>query len=506
MVTETHKAPYSHYLFDANMSQEIDRRTIKEMDIDGFTLMEIAGSSAANKILAMDVDRSHGIYLCGKGNNGGDALVIARYLLQHNCSATIVFLSGSDDLSPDAQKNLRLLRQFDANAQLTIYNDWDSFSPPENIDFILDGMLGTGLDSNLRGDYTSAVNWANNQAAPTFAADIPTGLHADSGLVMGQAVTADQTFAFGGRKQGFYLNEGPNRTGYITYCELPFPNKFKDDCHTFLLDDRWIDIPSPSPGNHKYDGGVLYIIAGSEGLTGAAMMAAESAWAEGVGAVMLICPKGILPIYEQRLPSIIKKPVGTRQDFYFNENHVSQTLDIIHQKKGNVLLGPGIGRAEQTLAFVESFINHNKRDTVIDADGLWALSELSSWHKPQDSRWILTPHPGELQRLTGKNISDDRNRLEAVRYFSHHHQLTVLSKGMPGIVGTPDGACYLTNYNTRYFARAGSGDVLAGKVGAFLTLGHQPAMSCAMGLLRGQQKLNNFLNNHQGLPEPNDFI
>jgi len=506
MVKETLDAPYSHYLLDANLSREIDRRTINEMNIDGFTLMEVAGSSAAKKLLQKEHAFSHGVYLCGKGNNGGDALVVARYLLQNDINATVIFLGGTDDLSEDAAKNFELLQRFDAQNRLTIHDSWQDFNPSIAFDFIVDGMLGTGLDSELRGDYAEATAWANDQAAPIFSMDIPTGLHANSGKIMGAAIKATQTFAFGAKKQGFYLDDGPSCTGNVEYCELPFPNSFKESCENYLIEESWVPVESPVPGRHKYESGVLYIIAGSEGLTGAAIMAAQSAWAEGLGAVILVCPRAILPIYEQTLPSVIKKPVGTRDDYFFKADHVPEVISITREKEGKVLLGPGLGREQETVTFTEQFLSQNAADTIIDADGLWCLSQLSSWNKPEATNWILTPHPGELQRLTGKQLPGDAERLECVRDYCLSHGITTLSKGLPGIVGTPSGKCYLTNYNTQYFARAGSGDVLAGKISAYLALGCAPDKSCALGLLRGKQKLDHFLQHHQGLPEPKDFI
>lgn len=506
MVTETLEAPYSHYLLDADLSQEIDRRTIEEMGIDGFTLMEIAGSSAANIILEKD-DISHGIYLCGKGNNAGDALVVARYLLQHDVEATLIFLSGIDDLSPDTQKNLRLLKKFNPGNKLTIYENWTAFKVPKKYDFIVDGMLGTGLTSDVRNSYADAVVWANKQSQPIFAMDIPTGLHSDSGKKMGSAIHADITFTFGGRKQGFYLGDGPEFAGSIHYCELPFPNKFKKNCATFLLDESWLSPQTPTPGEHKYNSGVLYIIAGSEGLTGAAIMSAKSAWAEGLGAVILICPQGLLTIYEQTLPSIIKKPVGKREDYHFKKEHSDQVQKILSEKKGAVLLGPGIGRKDTTVKFVEKILSSNNYPTIIDADGLWCLAQLDHWPKPDQSEWILTPHPGELSRLVNReNISSQKQRLSTVRKYAHQKNVTLLSKGMPGIVGTPSGKCYLTNYNTRYFARAGTGDVLAGKISANLALQNNPDRSCCLGLLNGKLKLNDYLKDYPQLPEPKDFI
>lgn len=506
MVTSSLNAPVDYYLLNAELSRETDRRTIDEMDIDGFTLMEIAGSSAAKKILKGEKKLTHGIFLCGKGNNGGDALVIARYLLQHNIKGTVVFLSGTDDLSPDAEKNYELLQKFDSQNNISIAESWDDFYPPSDFDFIVDGMLGTGLDSDVRGDYIKAVEWVNDQTVTIFAIDIPTGLHTDSGKIMGCAVKADQTFTFGGHKQGFYLNDGPSLTGAVEYCELPFPNKFKESCSTFLLDESWIDIEPPAPGKHKYDSGILYIIAGSEGLTGAAIMAAQSAWAEGLGAVILICPRAILPVFEQSLPSVIKKPVGNRDDYFFKKEHAEEVLEIITEKEGTTLLGPGLGRKESTVKFVDQLLSQNTTDAVIDADGLWCLSQLHEWKQPEKSDWILTPHPGELKLLASKSMSDDYQRLKIVRNYAEKHHVTIMAKGMPGIIGTPSGRSYLTSYDTRYFARAGSGDVLAGKISAFLTLGFGPARSSAMGLLRGKEKLNQYLKYNRGLPEPKDFI
>lgn len=507
MVKDTLEAPYSHYSLSAELSQEIDRRTIEEMKIDGFTLMEVAGSSAARIILQKHPDLSNGVFLCGKGNNGGDALVVARYLLQNDIDTSIVFISGTDDLSPDADKNFGLLEHYAAPGTLTVYEGWESFEQTEEPDFIVDGMLGTGLDSDLRGNYAQAVKWANNRQVPTFAMDIPTGLHPDSGSVMGTAIKTDQTFAFGGRKTGFYLNDGPSISGEIHYCELPFPNHYKEECSTFVLDESWVPIEPPAPSRHKYDAGVLYIVAGSEGLTGAAIMAAQSAWSEGLGAVILICPRGVLPIYEQNLPPIIKKSVGDRDDFFFKEEHVNKVLNIIREKEGKVLLGPGLGRDESTTHFVKQFAAQNTTDTVIDADGLWCLAQLSEWQKPAQTRWILTPHPGELQRfIEDKDLLKGEQRLKAVKAFARDRGITVLSKGMPGIIGTPEGRCYITNYNTQYFSRAGNGDVLAGKIGAHLAFGKEPDLSCAVGLLLGKQKLDRFIQNSQGLPEPKDFI
>lgn len=506
MMDKMFKAPYSHCLLNARLSRYIDKKTINDIGIDGFTLMEVAGSSAAKILLSGHFELNHGIYLCGKGNNAGDALVVARYLVQNDISATIVFISGTEDLSPSADKNLQLLKKFAGDEQLLIHSGWNEFDAQTEFNFIVDGMLGTGLDSEVRKDYAAAVEWANKQSSPTFSMDIPTGLHSDTGDKMGVVISADQTFAFGGYKLGYFLESGPDATGNVHYCELPFPNTLKKECNDFLIDPSWVGKPDRKPGRHKYERGLLYIIAGSEGLTGAGIMTAQSAWAEGLGAVVLICPHGILPPFEKNLPSVIKKPVGSRNDYCFKEEHQKAVSEIVEEKPGVVLLGPGLGRDPETIKFTNHFLENNTANTVIDADALWCLSQKKDWNRPGKSNWILTPHPGELSKFTNKSIDEDSTRLKVVKKLSGEKKVTILSKGMPAIVGTEDGKSYITSYDTTPFSRAGSGDVLAGKIAAFWTLGNIAPKSCVLGLLKGKEKLDTYTVHNEKLPEPIDLI
>ncbi|MDX1637017.1 MAG: NAD(P)H-hydrate dehydratase [Balneolaceae bacterium] len=506
------RIPHSHFLCTAAQSQQMDRSTIEDFGIDGYTLMEVAGSSAAKELLNDLSPQSHGIYLCGKGNNAGDALVMARYLVQHGHPATLVFISGTGDLSTDAEKNWSLLKkiaEFDSSAaDIVHFESWNEFQETrvDTVDFIVDGMLGTGLDSNLRGDYINAVRWASQSGHPVYAVDIPTGLHADSGQIMGEAIHASVTFSFGTLKIGFYLENGPEHCGDIRLFELPFPYYLKQ-CNSYLLDRSWVPKPEYGPSTHKYEAGILYIIAGSEGLTGAAIMSARSAWAEGIGAVIVVCPRGILQVFENTLPQIIKKPVGSPADPCFKEEHLEEVLETVEEKRGTVLFGPGIGRDASTRSFASSFFDRFDGHLLIDADGLWCLAQDNSWQKPEGAEWILTPHPGELSRLTTDDFSSGSERLQAVRALSTNKEVTMVSKGYPAVVGTPGGDTLLTGYDTRIFARAGFGDVLAGKIGAYWAMGSPAAESAALGLLDGYDKVKGeFIDNNHRHPEPNDLI
>lgn len=503
-------SPFS--IATAEQSRQIDATTVEQAGIDSFTLMEVAGSSAAKSMLEHMQPGNHGVFLCGKGNNGGDALVAARYLAQHGIRTTIVFVGGTD-LSPDAGKNRELLQSIadnDPETTVGFLDGWNDFDPALRPDFIVDGMLGTGLDSELRGDFNEAAAWANNKVAPVYAMDIPTGLHADSGAAMGEAVRASRTYAFGTLKQGFYLGDGPSLTGDIEFCELPFPRYLQQQGQTFLMDEAWLPPLSNRKARHKYEAGVVHIVAGSEGLTGAAIMAAKSAWSEGVGAVVLICPRGVLNVFENTLPQVIKQGVGQPDDACFRAGHIADVLEIIDEKAGPVLLGPGLGRQPDTAAFAAGFMEQNSRDLILDADGLWALARQDGWAKPEEASWILTPHPGELSSLLGHSFGNDLERLSAVTETASAKGVTLLSKGFPVIVGTPDGRKYLSGYDTRIFSRAGFGDILAGKIAGCSALGDAPPVACIRALLKGYRKAstlhNDDMNTHTHPLEPLDLV
>lgn len=500
-----------YWIATAEQSQLIDADTIQNFGIDGFTLMEIAGAKTAQHLLEIGIEDQHGVFLCGKGNNAGDALVVARYLIQYNLKATIVFLSGIDDLSTDTHKNLTLLKKISENTpetdNLQIITSWQDFEPSVQADFIVDGMLGTGLSSDLRGDYRKAAVWANSSGYPIYAIDIPTGINADSGQVMGTAVKATVTYTYGIHKQGCFFDEGFDHSGTVIFCELPFPNYLKKNCSSYIIDRHWIKQNKKTQPRHKYEAGVLYIIAGSKGLTGAAVMAAQSAWAEGLGAVIIVCPDGNLMVYEKNLPQIIKKSVGSKNDAFFRDHHLDSVFRIVREKKGTVLIGPGLGREDGTITFTRQFLQQFHGKVIIDADALWALSQTDSWEKPTESEWILTPHPGELSTLAGSNLKKSIDRIDAVKKMASAQNITLVSKGLPVIIGTRNGDTYLTAYDTRQFSRAGFGDVLAGKIAAKWSLGYSALESSMLGLLNGKQKKDSILtNNPNHILEPKDLL
>lgn len=495
------KIPHQYQLFTAESSRELDRRTIQDFGIDGFTLMEIAGTRAADFILSYIDKGDKGLICCGRGNNAGDALVVARILVEHGVHIDLHWVDGVDALSPDTEKNYQLLKKLHSGLIQEILLDQKDIN---QYSFIVDGMLGTGLNSDVQSPYKEVIETINESTATIFAMDIPTGLHADNGVIMGTAVQADFTLAFGSLKIGYYQNSAYEVCGDIIFCELPFPSTLKNSSD-FLLDENWVNnlTTDKKPRLHKYDGGVVYVLAGSEGLTGAAILASLSAWNTGVGAVVLITPKGLLSAYEEHLVHIIKKPVGDNSDTRFHIKHLDEVMRILNEKPGVLLIGPGLGREAQTLQFAEAIGNQFQGEMVIDADALLAFSNSDFESKHSESTRIYTPHVGELNFFDSDN---ELNRLEKAKKISGKLNAEVVSKGLPTIIASPNGETISTAYDTRIFARAGFGDVLAGKIAGYFLLTKDPKVGIVSALMDGYKKAGTMFETTGNLPEPMDII
>ncbi|MEX2602252.1 MAG: NAD(P)H-hydrate epimerase [Balneolaceae bacterium] len=496
---------YSYRVCSAKQCRAADRKTIDDFGVDGFTLMETAGLQAARSVSQKIEDGATGLFICGKGNNAGDALVVARYLAINNRhSCTILFMFGQEDLSTDTNRNLNLLKSLAQQGLDIQFTDDVERIREARWDYLADGMIGTGLASELRAPLDRAVHLINEQDSTVFALDMPTGIHTDSGVVMGCAVKADYTLSFGALKTGYYLQNGPVYAGTIEQINLTFPDSLRESAIT-LLDSTVADTFPPviRHENHKYSNGVLYIIAGSEGLTGAAIMAAKSAWASGTGAIFLLAPRGLLPIYEQCLPQIIKCPVGTPEERIFSVAHINETKEILARHKGALLIGPGLGRDNGTVQFTRKILEHFSGNAVIDAD---ALVSFSGAEQPGGCSWIVTPHPGELKHI-GHTYQDDYSRLDWATSYMDTRNLSVVSKGDPTIARMEDGHCYVTGYDTKIFSRAGFGDLLSGMIAGYLSFTGDPEQSILSGLTDGYRKVKQFKNRHPHTPvEPEHLI
>ncbi len=536
-------------LATGKQSRDTDQRTIESFGIPGQTLMEIAGNRAADIIIAdfLKADfpteagfpaPSSALFICGKGNNAGDAFVIARILLNNGFKVTLLPVLGDDGYSPDAQLNhdrlMHLSREMDVDVPVL-----KQFPPSSDFDLIVDGIFGTGLERPVTSPVSDVVDCINRSGKPVYALDIPSGIHSDSGEVLGCAVRAAKTIQFGIRKLGCYLGEGPLYCGSRELVSLPFPVIYKNEIRIRLADItlqplRKLEFRQDQPGSgiadpdsntehpgrgnpsrirrHKYNNGVVHVIGGSPGLTGAPVYAARAAWSLGMGAVSLVYPSAWALSMESLAPHLIKVPVGgsvSQPDTgYFREDDASAVLKHLQDKEGVTVIGPGIGRHEQTRSFVLKIIQEHDGPMIIDADALHCIRgyEQIISEKQHPEQVILTPHPGEIAALTGEKQKSDQDRLHAVKDLSDRLGCVILAKGSPVILHSQFGLqTIITPYDTADFSRAGFGDTLSGHIAAFLSRTGSPLDSCECALIYGFNKLNEVKATGKKFPEPSDL-
>ena len=481
---------YPCFACTSEQCRQLDEKTINEFGLDGFTLMETAAMQASRFIGDRGGMNKRGLIVCGKGNNAGDALAIVRYLAQEYLhQAMIIFVSGHDDLSDDANKNFQILKKLkDSGYRITFTTEPEDL-PEYNFDYIIDGMLGTGLSSPLRSGYLDTVEWINRQDSIVYAIDIPTGISADNGEILGGAVQADYTLTFGVKKTGFLFNSGKNHTGEVILFKLPFAKSYIQP-EGLIFDESWLhQLPEiRRKGRHKYDNGVVHVLAGSEGLTGAAIMACKSAWNSGAGAVILYAPKHLLPVYESTIPEIIKVPLGSSGDAFYQSSHSKTVLEMIEKRGGTLLIGPGIGLEPETKAFVLSIMRNTDLKTILDADGLSAWQDFTTDPgKQKFENLILTPHPGEAKNYLNADFESDFDRLKWTKNFTSGFPSAIFSKGNPAFFVHQENT-YISGYDTSIFSRAGFGDVLSGTIAANLAISEMIDLSVIHALVDGYKK------------------
>ena len=461
MVRTLPHSPYLPYaLYRAEQVRALDQAAIAG-GISGADLMERAGHAAYALLRRLWPEARRLTLLCGPGNNGGDGYVVARLARSEGLAVRVLQLGSLDRQGPDAEAKLAAWRA--AGGELETYRDL-----PKATDLIVDALLGIGLERPLAGDWARAVQAVNDQRAPVLAIDIPTGLHADRGQVLGEAVRAQATLTFIGLKQGLFTGAGPDRCGDIHFDGLGVPASLYA---REILAARRLDWPKVSRliaprrrDAHKGDFGRVLVVGGAPGYSGAARLAGEGALRAGAGLVAVATHPDHAAGLNQGRPELMVRGVAKPAE-----------LDGLLGWAEVIALGPGLGQEDWGRALLYRVLEVDK-PLVVDADGLQGLAEAGL--RRED--WVLTPHPGEAARLLGcANTEVQADRFAAVRRLRDTYGGTVILKGAGTLVlgpgERPPGVCSQGNPG---MASGGSGDVLAGMVAA-LRAGGLPATDAA---------------------------
>jgi NAD(P)H-hydrate epimerase len=455
---------------------EMDRITIQELGIPGAVLMENAARGAIRLFLDhfAPPGNSHVVILCGRGNNGGDGYVMARYLKQRGLRVTVIVLSELDKISGDALINLDVLRRMPLEIlEVPDSKKWvKGRRVIRNCDFIIDGIFGTGLNSPVRGFYGKVIVDVNSLGKPVMAIDIPSGLNADTGQIMGVAIKADLTVTFGFPKLGQLVFPGAELVGRLARIDIGILDSVANQVPTSSImtepDDFSHLFNIEKQDIHKGNRGHLLVLSGSTGKTGAATLTALGALTAGAGLVTLGVPKSLNPILETKLTEAMTVPLPETSDGTLSLE-AEEEINSLMEGKTALALGPGLSTNAETTSLVRNIVKGCRLPMVIDADGLNALSEdLNSLASCKEST-ILTPHPGEMARLTDLKSSDiQHDRIGTSVQFVEKYGCYLVLKGARTLIAESDGKIYVNPTGNPALSSGGAGDVLTGLIGGFL--------------------------------------
>lgn len=449
----------------------------------GLELMERAGRQVADFILErFPAEGFKAAVFVGPGNNGGDALVVARYLADEGRACSMHYLKEPRKLTIDALKNYdRLKKRMADNRNLVEINstrpDWDSIVRKDFLDatVIVDGLFGTGLSRELEGRARKVVELINASGLPVVSIDAPSGIHGDTGAVLGEAVRADHTVTMGYPKLGMLFYPGRSYVGELQVADLQFPDEVLQvhSLGIYLLDTREAArrFPQRPPDGHKYTCGTLTLVSGSRQYTGATLLAAEAALRSGCGMVYAAVPESVRPYVESQMREVITFPVPETGDGTIAESAMPLVTEYL-EKSDALAVGPGMGRNEETARFVQDLVTQSTKPVVLDADGVNAFAGHTERLKGAAAPLVLTPHSGELKTLLGRDIPQDPlGRVDITREAAKSMGAILVHKGAPTLIASAEGDVWVNFHGNSALASAGTGDVLTGLVGGTLAQG-----------------------------------
>lgn len=463
-------------VLSAAQMQEADRQTIEEVGIPSMVLMENAGRAVVQHLtqrfraLAFE----HTVILCGRGNNGGDGFVVARVLASRDHDVSVFLIGRAVQVRGDARRNMDILSRLEIPVvEIASEDDWEQHAAGiAQADVIVDALFGTGLKEPLSGLYARVVKDVNAMAAAVVSVDVPSGLSCDTHQVFGEAIKAELTIALGAPKLPLVLPPAERLCGDLVTADIGIPLEIVEE-----IDGPRVELLGPAeimrhlmprdPDSNKGDYGRVVIAGGSMGKTGAVHLSAMAALRSGAGLVTVATPRACVPIVASMGAEYMTD--GWDEDDDGPEAVTASVERILGVRKDVLAVGPGLGAGPRQQALVHALLERSQVSLVLDADALNVWQEdPSRLHGREGIDIIITPHPGEMARLTGLSIEEvQQNRLEVVRNFAMSRSMFVVLKGHRTLIATPDGRVAINPTGNPGMATGGTGDVLTGMIAAW---------------------------------------
>ncbi len=475
-------------LYSASEMVAVDRHAIDVLGMPGVVLMENAGRACAHLL----ADKLHHCFpgpvlvVAGKGNNGGDGYVVARTLADRGWQVITLVLAAPEDISGDAAVMLKVLEQCDQDIVFAAdARQLQQAFAAQTPALIVDAVFGTGLKADVQGLPAEAIELVNQAAAPVVAIDIPSGIDASTGRVCGCVVKADLTVSFDHAKIGHISQPGARYIGNLEVVDIGIPlgkRPAEVTPRAWMIDitaARGLLPVRPAFG-HKGHFGHLLVVAGSTGKTGAAALSGDAAVRSGCGLVTVAVPASLHGIMEIKLTEAMTLPLSDEGGCLC----FAAYAQIVRQADScqALALGPGLGQSDDLRRLVRELVCSVQQPVIVDADGLNLLAgQLECLVERRGNPLILTPHPGEMARLTGLSVAEiEADRYRVARDFACRYQVVLLLKGARTLVAAPDGRVHIHITGNSGLSSGGSGDVLTGIIGGLLAQGLGPFAAASL--------------------------
>lgn len=471
----------------AEMKKIGDHATHK-YGIPGIVIMENAGKVVVDEVIKMGERYQHILVVCGTGNNGGNGFVIARHLLNLYKDITVVVVGSERNIEGDALENLDILRKL--ATPIEYVSDLSHLGALEKRvrenEMVIDALIGIGIHGDVAPLQEGVIKCINEFSKYTLSVDIPSGINGSTGEVMKSAIQADKTVALVLPKIGNVLFPGSDYNGELLIKGIGIPDQIIEEIqlkYKILSEDEIVGkIPKRRPNTHKGDYGKANVIAGSQGLTGAAILTCRAALRTGLGLLKLYIPESLNLLITTSVPEVVTIPLQEMRKGTIGLNHINRIIE--DTEHATVLaIGPGCGNTTELAEMVRRILLEVDKPVVIDADGLNALARNISWLGNKKAQVVLTPHPGEMARLTGLTPAEiNRHPIEVARDFATKWQVVVVLKGSRTIIATPEGLVYVNVNGNPGMATAGTGDILTGMITGFIAQGLTPIDAVLVGV------------------------
>jgi NAD(P)H-hydrate epimerase len=452
--------------------KKIDRWAIKELGIPSSVLMENAGRGCVDVLETyFELPGVRVLVVCGKGNNGGDGFVVARHLQNRGAEVKIALLGGSQELKGDALLNYRLAKTGGGDiTEISRTAKLDRLCTAFHPDVIVDAIFGTGFTGKPQDLYYGVIELINRADAFVLSIDIPSGVNGDNGRFEKTCIIADATATMCLPKRGTYLYPGRAFSGDLYTIDIGIPYATIDHGFPRVIehDDVAQAMPYRPPDGNKGTFGNVLIVAGARGFSGAAAMAAQATLRTGAGLVRLAAPRGIMDALESKLLEVVKVPLEQTSEETISNEAIPAVLPILKNSQ-TLIIGPGITTNPGTAEFLRAILPKIEAPLIIDADAINIIAQDMSILKKIKTPFIMTPHPGELARLTEltpKTINE--NRIDLAAEYARKFNCVMVLKGAPTIIATDEGDIYINPTGNSGLASAGSGDVLVGIIAGLL--------------------------------------